>query len=193
MAKKNKPAKADPPVEEAKKTDGAKKVEGSGESEPVRSSGVFVKEIGPGQVRYDGEWLEVKLETGLEPMKVQDGEGKLECSHTRESFVGSWKLGNMSNGTYSFGNGDVYSGAFNETGRFHGEGSLKWANGNTYSGSWKDGKMHGSGALVLITDNTVWEGKFDEGQFIGTSSTNIKFIQDPKTLPPTLRHLLPAN
>ena len=39
-------------------------------------------------------------------------------------------------------------------------GQILFANGNTYEGGVKKDKLHGSGKLVDITNNTVYEGSW---------------------------------
>jgi hypothetical protein len=52
-------------------------------------------------------------------------------------------------GGYRYGNGAVYVGAWNSTGRRHGYGHLLLPDGTRYDGFFHDGLFHGFGMLTF--------------------------------------------
>jgi len=61
------------------------------------------------------------------------------------------------NGGYVNTAGNRYTGAFNDTGLFHGQGTYLYTNGENYVGSWEDGKRHGQG-IMTYNDGRVVNG-----------------------------------
>ncbi len=57
------------------------------------------------------------------------------------SYDGSWENGiKKGSGVYTFGNGDVFSGEYDNNVR-HGQGNLVKVDGEERSETWKDGKL----------------------------------------------------
>ncbi|CAH1381470.1 unnamed protein product [Tenebrio molitor] len=69
-------------------------------------------------------------------------------------------------GGYRYGNGAVYVGAWNSTGRRHGYGHLLLSDGTRYDGFFHDGLFHGFGMLTF-SDGAKYEGEFLDGWFHG--------------------------
>ena len=66
-------------------------------------------------------------------------------------------------GTYTFSNGDVYTGA-SIKGKGHGNGTLKTQDGTiTYDGEWDNGKGHGKGTCTF-PNGGVYTGDWIEGK-----------------------------
>jgi len=62
-----------------------------------------------------------------------------------DSFTGFWQNGSMYLGTYTFANGDKYSGTFNKENQFDGFGRYFYENGGYYGGEWLNGNYEGKG------------------------------------------------
>eukprot|EP00659_Diplonema_papillatum_P017134 gene17134-26299_t len=48
----------------------------------------------------------------------------------------------------NYPNGDKYRGEAIESGLYHGKGTFTWANGDRYSGAWTKGRIEGTGVLT---------------------------------------------
>jgi hypothetical protein len=64
-------------------------------------------------------------------------------------------------GTYTFENGEVYSGTFKE-GKFEGKGTYTFVSGSKYEGEYKNGVREGKGKFTYPTGD-VYEGDFVGG------------------------------
>ena len=64
-------------------------------------------------------------------------------------------------GTYTFDDGEVYSGTFKE-GKFEGKGTYKFKSGSVYEGDFKAGVREGKGKFTFPTGD-VYEGEFKNG------------------------------
>lgn len=69
-------------------------------------------------------------------------------------------------GTYTYGNGKVYSGQWRD-GRRHGKGEQTWANGDRYVGDWSGNRTHGKGVKTWINGDR-YEGEWIGGKPSGT-------------------------
>jgi len=82
-------------------------------------------------------------------------------------------------------------------GKFHGQGTLRWANGGEYEGEWKDGLMHGRGRFYYLGresdctekgcagglgcvegEGKVYEGRWIEGLLEGSGCIRYS-LHDP--------------
>ncbi|MEH6535402.1 MAG: hypothetical protein V7719_03340 [Psychroserpens sp.] len=61
-----------------------------------------------------------------------------------DSFTGFFKGGKLLLGTYSFANGNKYSGMFNSN-QYNGMGRFFFSDGSYYGGEWKNGSYNGKG------------------------------------------------
>ena len=57
-------------------------------------------------------------------------------------------------GTYTFINGDVYTGSW-EDDCPNGSGTLKYASGAVYTGEWRDGQRHGKVISMRAVFSTI--------------------------------------
>jgi serine/threonine protein kinase len=87
--------------------------------------------------------------------------------HAGDKYTGDFdENGNFTgNGTYTFANGDVYSGALKEGVRT-GKGTLTRANGTKYIGDWKNDFANGAGTLIFPSGDK-YVGGFKDGKFNG--------------------------
>lgn len=81
-----------------------------------------------------------------------------------DTYEGSCKKG------FAHGKGvakgeDVYEGKF-KMGLPHGSGTYTWANGNKYSGSWKKGKRDGIGTYYSASNGEEVKGIWKDDEFI---------------------------
>ena len=91
-----------------------------------------------GSNSYDCEWLDGQMHTGATSTITQStGEVPASSDSSSCAFV--------SQGSYRFANGDVYTGEWAE-GVMHGQGTMRFADdGGEYVGWWKEGQPHGLG------------------------------------------------
>ena len=68
-------------------------------------------------------------------------------------------------GTYTFANGDYYTGAW-ENSKRNGYGIYQWTDGTRYEGQFLDGKRHGQGTLTYA-NGAVESGLWENGDFKG--------------------------
>jgi len=80
-------------------------------------------------------------------------------------FTGTFEDNKFIKGTYTWPNGRVYNGEWNNIFR-HGKGSYWWPDGRTYVGDWRNDKRHGAG-VYSWPDGDAFEGKFHEGRRFG--------------------------
>ncbi len=74
-------------------------------------------------------------------------------------------------GTLTFNNGDVYTGAFSKN-EIDGNGTYIWKNGDTYSGEFSMGKREGQGIRNFINGN-VYTGTFVDGKMMGEGTLTL--------------------
>lgn len=65
-----------------------------------------------------------------------------------DKFYGSYSDGNMVYGTYTFSDGNKYTGSFYED-KFSGDGTFYYRDGDIYTGNWERGYKHGTGTYTL--------------------------------------------
>lgn len=69
-------------------------------------------------------------------------------------------------GTYTYGNGKVYSGIWRD-GRRHGQGTQTWPNGDKYVGTWSESRAHGKGVKTWANGDR-YDGNWIGGKSSGT-------------------------
>ena len=80
-----------------------------------------------------------------------------------DRYVGEWKNDKIhGHGTYSYNNGDVYVGE-KQKGLKHGCGTYTFANGDKYVGEWKYDDEHGQGTLSYTDGGPPDSGKWING------------------------------
>ena len=82
-------------------------------------------------------------------------------------YEGEWKKGLMTEGKFSYLNGNIYTGKFKNNRLF--KGTMVFENGLKYDGEWKDFKMHGKGTMIFSGKKKYigeWKDGFMNG--IGT-------------------------
>ena len=86
-----------------------------------------------------------------------------------DKYTGLWRQGKCEGyGVYSFTNGDIYKGAF-IAGKMEGRGTYIYSNGDKYIGMWKAAKMEGRGHFYWnlagdLMDDAKLEGNFKAGK-----------------------------
>lgn len=65
-----------------------------------------------------------------------------------EKFVGVFVDGKYVQGTYSFSNGEMYSGRLNQDGQWHGLGTYTFPSKEMHIGQWRNGQLTSPGLLV---------------------------------------------
>ncbi len=97
--------------------------------------------------------LAFQLSTSLNAAGVYEGD-----RNTFNRFHGQ--------GTYTYGNGKVYSGEWRD-GRRDGKGEQTWANGDHYVGDWSGNRTHGKGVKTWKSGDR-YEGEWIGGKPSGT-------------------------
>jgi hypothetical protein len=136
--------------------------------------------------QFTGEWVDDSLYNGFGTASYENG----------NTFTGEWKEGRPYTGKgfvhYSSG---VFEGEILE-GNLHGEGKLTLNNGDTSEGQWVndklngkgeyrnkrihyigdflDDKKHGRGKLVLLSDDSIYEGDFKNNTTKGKGKITYK-------------------
>ena len=107
-----------------------------------------------GKVEYVGQWEDDHIH----------GEGCIQNTTTKISFRGVFITNLMVYGTYTWSNGAIYVGEF-ENNEMHGQGTLKWSTGEKYEGAFANGAMHGQGTY---TDNNgkLFNIEYREGKVV---------------------------
>jgi len=77
-------------------------------------------------------------------------------------FLGGQRTGQ---GTYLWVNGDKYIGAFRDS-KLNGQGTLTWPNGGRYTGEFKDNQMSGQGTRTWPSGHR-YAGEFKDGRLSG--------------------------
>ena len=67
---------------------------------------------------------------------------------------------------YTYPEGDVYDGCWNNEGKKHGIGILNLTDGSKYEGKFSDGLFDGHGILTF-PDGSKYEGEFSKGKYSG--------------------------
>ena len=60
----------------------------------------------------------------------------------------------------------VYLGEIDK-GMPNGQGTLTWEDGDQYVGQWKNGRYHGLGLIGFSGEETIFEGHYKDGRFVG--------------------------
>ena len=88
----------------------------------------------------------------------------------------AWRCLSCEQGTFSFKNGNVYVGGW-ENDQRHGRGTLKYADGTEYTGSFVQGMKDDSAEIrYKYANGNVYYGKFYNGKQIG-------FVSPPSERP----------
>ncbi|OMJ67734.1 hypothetical protein SteCoe_35027 [Stentor coeruleus] len=124
---------------------------------------------------YEGSWSQGKIEgigiTSEDSLKLFNFKNNEILSEfippSIESYKGNYLEGILKhgNGTYTYANGDIYTGEWNEN-KKHGIGEMIWANGQKYNGYWEFDEIKGQGTMQL-TDGTKYHGGFIKGLYNG--------------------------
>ena len=125
---------------------------------------------------YTGEWKNGKRH-GKGTLVYADGrkyEGPFEndCFHGKGTLTlsdgrtihGLWRNGEQI--TARFTNGDIFTGKWEDNGKFCGNGTVTLPNGDRYSGGFQDNKYHGQG-VMSYADGSKYTGEFKNGKFNG--------------------------
>jgi hypothetical protein len=119
---------------------------------------------------------------------IREGYGKYTCSATKVVYEGGYKDGKrhgvgkyafasgalvqgtfqrgiLVHGSYSFPNGDAYTGDFKDD-KFDGQGEWLGASGDIYKGAWKGGLRHGLGEAKLSHGDS-YHGEFQNDSIHG--------------------------
>jgi hypothetical protein len=107
-----------------------------------------------GNVEYVGQWDNDNIH----------GNGCIKNTATKISFSGVFIINMMVYGTYTWPNGAIYVGEF-ENNEMHGQGTLKWSSGEKYEGAFANGAMHGQG-IYTGKKGVVYNADFREGKAI---------------------------
>jgi uncharacterized caspase-like protein len=76
--------------------------------------------------------------------------------------------------TYTFSNGDQYSGEWKNN-LAHGSGTFTWKSGEIYSGEWKNDKFNGLGKFTF-SDGKSKYGIWENGEYLYASNNDLKEI-----------------
>ena len=96
--------------------------------------------------------------------------------HNGDRFVGQWDRGKLRQGTYTYADGQIYVGEFQDESKNyysiwgkdlklfyrHGKGEMNYSNGAKYSGQWNEDAEHGLGTLTF-SDGSKYIGQFQGG------------------------------
>ncbi len=92
-------------------------------------------------------------------------------------FAGEIDYDQLLFGTYTFANGDVYEGGFDEDGTASTEGTdpctMKYADGSTYTGGWLGGKWNGEGTYTDKDGNEFYSPEWDDYFSSGKSTEEV--------------------
>ena len=104
---------------------------------------------------YDGNWVDGKQTKG----KITRANGHI--------YEGDW-VGDQETGKGKkvYSNGKIYEGNF-VAGYEEGQGTCTYTNGDYYTGQWKNGVRHGKGKYYDKAKNTIQEGTWEFGNFVG--------------------------
>ena len=87
----------------------------------------------------------------------------------------------MSQGTYTFANGDQFVGEFNDG--MISRGTMTYANGSKYVGEFKFDLPHGQGTLTYVNGD-LYEGDFVNGQIARKNTASAKNQSSKKSSNP---------
>ncbi|PKA82414.1 hypothetical protein ATE92_0543 [Ulvibacter sp. MAR_2010_11] len=104
------------------------------------SQGIYVN----GELKTPYTFYTNNVEVGCTAGDCENKYGKMVWSNG-DYFVGFFKNGKLYMGTYTFANGDKYSGMFNKENQFNGIGRYFYEDGGYYGGEWTNGKFNGRG------------------------------------------------
>ena len=99
-----------------------------------------------------------------------------KCISNTKSSAGSFAI--------SLDNGDVYTGDVNNDGKFHGNGTMKYADGSLYTGEWRDNKRNGKGCIKYANGNSYdgeWRDDKRNGHGVFNTTFAVSFIIPPFT------------
>ncbi len=100
--------------------------------------------------KYEGQ---VKKKFILFGEEFPDGQGTWTCQNREcegEKYVGEFKEGNYSKGTYDYSSGDKYIGEWKNF-KHHGQATYIWSDGDKYVGEFLEGKKHGQGTITFTS------------------------------------------
>lgn len=97
------------------------------------------------------EFKDNKLELGCTFGDCENYYGRFKWENG-DQFNGFFSNSKMNFGTYTFGNGGTYIGAFDEKGQFTGVAIYVYPNEDYYFGNWKAGKFEGLGVYDLVKE-----------------------------------------
>ncbi len=81
-------------------------------------------------------------------------------------FDGLWREREPQSGTFTYINGDVYTGELSGWAMESGKGTMAYKNGCRYEGDWRDGRRHGTGVYSCPTGYTE-SGNYENGTLNG--------------------------
>jgi len=107
---------------------------------------------------YEGQWALLDKE------KRRHGQGVWTRTNG-ERYEGEWLADQITGkGKYYFaGTASTYEGEL-RGGRYHGNGSFKWASGATYTGHWHENRMHGQGSFTAASGHS-FTGRFENDRY----------------------------
>ena len=106
--------------------------------------------------------------------RVYEGEYKLDQRHgyghfvypSGDEYVGLYKNGmRCGKGKFTFADGSSYVGEWKDS-LYHGYGELKNIDGSFYKGEWQFGRKHGMGLHQEEGNGVVFNGKWENDEFI---------------------------
>jgi len=120
-------------------------------------NGKYIEE----NVEYVGEWQHDNIH----------GKGTIKNTANKMSFTGTFAINRMVYGTYTWPNGDIYVGKF-ENNEMHGRGTLQWSTGEKYEGEFANGTIHGKGTFT-DKKGIVYNIEFCKGKAIKQEQTKM--------------------
>lgn len=103
-----------------------------------------------------------KIQQGCTAGDCQNGFGRF-IFNNGDNFTGFFVNGVQTSGTYVFSAGGSYSGEFNVSGQFHGQGFFLDTSKTMYYGNWHNGSLNGLGLKFEETTNTYSPGIWTNG------------------------------
>jgi len=133
---------------------------------------------------FSGHWVDDKRH-GMGKRKWQNGntyigmylENKRHGNGTfifanGSEFIGSFRNNKFAHGIYTWNNGRIYDGDWDNTLR-HGYGKYTWPDSRKYEGEWKNDKRDGHGKYTW-PDGDEYEGEFVDGRRVGPGILKLK-------------------
>ncbi len=148
--------------------------------------GNFVNRKKEGQGTFTVKYVKVYI--GQFADNAPNGKGKATFANG-DIYVGNWVDGKQTKGKITRANGHIYEGDWvgdQETGKGkkvysngkiyegdfvagyeEGQGTCTYTDGDYYTGQWKGGSRHGKGKYYDKAKNTIQEGTWEFGNFVG--------------------------